>query len=403
MKLAYQVGRGDADVLRSGPVGTGYEYIESTTRGKPLYNNCYHVKYQGHSYPYLYVIQNGTSLSRAYYCPYARMSIKGSWAALGQIRESPWGEFDAAQRTAWWSMQPRYESEIQMLNFLLELKDFKTLAKMFMKLELNKTALVLRRFLTKLRGLKAIEKSPKIRSMDTLADITRTAAEIRLLNEFAIKPLINDCMAIFTQLAETVELAQQMFADRGQSPQTSHYSEHAPVIKTGAYLTGAYSPMYMGTTEQRRFTATWQFSYKYKMRRGWDLFKRGMGLEFDAETLWNGIPFSFIFDYFYGIGNAIHAMKTDPNVQASTFQYCESILQTRTSGISMDTQSGKLWMFYCPTSLTGVQFVPLVGYTATLYRRRVMLPNKGAALPRPNRASSGQLWNLAALIRMFFS
>lgn len=138
------------------------------------------------------------------------------------------------------------------------------------------------------------------------------------------------------------------------------------------------------------------------MREGWGLFKHAWGLEVNAEVLWNALPFTFLVDYFYKVGQAIHDMRTDPNVFLKLNQYCESILVSSVSGVSVKDTA--LAYFYCPCSSkstgghTGVS-----GMEGTLYRRRVRAPNKGMATPRATGATNGQLWNLAALARCLFA
>lgn len=396
----YQNGFALAGTVATRPSVLGYESIESSAKAKPAFNSCYHTRINGYNFPYL-LVNKASVTTMAYYVKYYRRNVAGG--PVGMLTPLPWPVFDGAQRRAWWSMQPRFETEIQLLNFIYELKDFKHLAKTLMQFkfaEIGSQLRDLRNRLAKMRNKDQL--NPLRRSGETLRDITRTAAEARLVYSFAIVPLIKDITSLFQTLATTISQLQDQFNSRGQYSQLSHYSEPGDTTNVGQYGRNNDAMFYYGSTEGSLFTATLQYSYLYKLRSGWDLLQRGLGLEVNAEVVWNAIPFSFLVDYFYKIGKAIHAMKTDPNVNVRVFQYCESILQTKMSGISLDTSSSLVLKHFAPTVMMKVGTkLAISGYSATLYRRRICLPNKGAALPRAYGPTRGQMWNMAALVRCF--
>lgn len=379
----------------------GNESIESTTRAKPAFNSCIHTKMLGHNYAYQAVYPKAVSTSCGLR-DYFRIPM---WVgtSVPLLNGANWTEFDDAQRRAWWSMQPRFESEIQFLNFIYEMKDFKTIAKHLLKFEVSKIGSKMVGLRNQLRRMSR-EYERGTGSAKTLADITKTAAEARLVYSFAILPLISDITAILKTLALTVQEAQNRFSQAGSSGNSlSHYTESYPHYQTGAYGTADNNRfMWFGTSSDSVFTATLQYNYRYKMRQGWDLFKRGWGLEVNAEVLWNAIPFSFLVDYFYKVGQAIHTMSVDPNVYLKLHQYCESILVTASSGVMIDPT--RLAYFYAPSATKRTNgLVPMVGITGTRYTRRVTSPNKGMATPILKTPKGGQLWNMAALARCFFS
>lgn len=383
------------------PTSLGQEYLQSTTRPKPHFNECTHSTVQGFNYPFLHCGMNTNGSFSLQ--PYMKWAPPGqSIANIGDLSPSDWSAWSDVQRRAWWSMQPRFETEIALLNFIYEMKDFKRMARYLLKFKFTEIGQKLRGLRNRLRQLDGGIKSTS-RGGKTLAQITRTAAEARLVSEFAIKPLISDLTTIFKTVANVIELTQQQFADRGNLHQISHYSEDGPTIMTGSYSSANLRSRFLGNVQQSRFTATLQYSYRYDMRKGWDLLSRSMGLEFNAETFWNMIPFSFLADYVYKVGTALHTMRTDPNVNMRLLQYCESILQTRSTGYHVDKSSPYLRAFYCPCSNQGeLGLVSVAGYRKTLYRRRLAHPNKGAAMPKFASPTQGQLYNLAALVRCFF-
>lgn len=376
----------------------GVQEFESTTRRKPLFNSCYNRKVQGINIAHM-VVYPKTVPTSCGYRDYHRVSTLAYHVPV--VQNVSWSTFDDASRRAWWSMQPRFEGEIQILNFIYEMKDFKTIAKYLLKFELSKVGSKMVALRNQLRRLSK-QTNARLAAGETLSAITRTTAEARLVYSFAIMPMINDITAILKQLATTVELAQNMFADRGEVSNLSHYTEEINLFSNGNYGTSDNTRYYFyGDRSDAVFTATMQYAYRYKMRQGWDLFKRGWGLEVNAEVLWNALPFTFLVDYFYKVGQAIHTMRTDPNVFLRLSQYCESILVSSMSGISIkDAALAYLYAPYASKSTGGHTGVS--GIRGTLYRRRVGNPNKGMATPRATGATNGQLWNLAALARCLF-
>lgn len=403
IKKWYLYGKSKATVTVSMPVWQGSEMIQGTTKPKPHFNAVEHQKSVCFNYARAALV--GSQTGTMYHVRYRRFAVPNGITIPGERNPVSWSAFDGAQRRAWWSMQPRFESEIQMLNFIYELKDFKRLAKFLVNFKIMEMGKTLKRMRRKLRAYWAETRQQSVAQNAgiTLAEITRAAAEARLVESFAIRPLINDLSAIFTTLAQTVESAQQQFADRGNLHQLSHYSEIGEDTRTLTSGSNNSCMIKTGSQQASLFTATMQYSYRYKMRKGWDLFMRGYGLEFDAEVLWNALPFTFLVDYVYQIGRAIHFMKSDPNVFLKLHQYCESILMLDTNGIFFDTTDSKSLNLYVPCSKSAIgSLVPLCGYKRERYRRRVCSPNKGVALPRIKGPSKGQIWNVVALVRCLF-
>jgi len=135
------------------------------------------------------------------------------------------------------------------------------------------------------------------------------------------------------------------------------------------------------------------------MRSDSDAFLKYWGLKFTPEVIWNGIPFSFLVDYFFKIGKSIHAMKTDPNVSLLKTQYCESILRTYDSGYV--TVAGPNVNLVVNGVVNPSDGSCITGITGTHYKRRVTAPNRGSAIPRIQLPSGRQGANMAALAVCF--
>jgi hypothetical protein len=373
--------------LYMGGDSIGTEEFISTEFKRPQFNGCTHRKSTGICKTFSGAAYSRTLLPGPYsdiWFPARYYYVPTSGSAQTPLDKHTPVDWSDAQRYAWHEMQPRFEGDISMFNFLLELRDFRQLAKLLRQKPLRK----LRNYFRRLR-----------KSLDP----SRPLAEAHLMNEFALKPLLADIVKITCQLEEIVQNVQDEFAEAGQGRNSRHWSE-TRVIDDADLTYGGYGYYYraIGDAEVQKFTATMEYSYKYSARSSIDAFMRYWGLIPTTEAVWNAIPFSFVVDYFVKVGNSIAAMEKDPNVDVLMTQYCESILSKRTSGIHLLLDKYHEGILVIDGNLTSDQINLVSGYESSLYTRRVCRPNKGAVLPRVSPMSSRQGLNLAALLRCFF-
>jgi hypothetical protein len=394
--------------------GWGSQTFESTTHARPRFNACdnyrqqiitvpFSILYERYNYPaqalfrWLYIINPWPTIRTGTKIPYLKLGDV-SWAAC-----------DDTQRRAWWSMQPRYESEISALNFLWELKDFASIARKFRKInfrnlsrDLGKIRTRLRRELKKLRG-----KYPLTTLKDTLNSITRLIAELHLTKEMAIDPLVADTIIILEEARTIIDQVQEQFQVRGKSAQRSYYSEELEQLDNLVYKNDNDYWRPSGNFSDVHFNATLEYSYSYKMRNEHDAIRRHYGLDVTGNSIWNAIPFSFLVDYFFNVDAAIRNMAKDPNVDLNVIQYCESLDNVTQEGYFV-VNDARMHDFYCPdyniksVSTIGSRPLVLSGCKVSHYRRRVTLPNKGTALPRLTLPSKGQVRNILALTRVLW-
>jgi hypothetical protein len=297
-------------------------------------------------------------------------------------------------RRAWYHLQPRFEGEISMLNFIFELKDFRDICKHALKITLSPD------FSQMLRNFRK-----------TLPDInqpTKTAAELNLANQFMLKPLISDLVAIGAMLLETVQAVQAQYAESGSLYQKKHYSEvlNMPAPLTpGEYNTSYYNWMEFGSQTKDLFTATLRYQYKYNVRNFWDAFSRYWGLRFTPEAVWNGIPFSFLLDYVVKIGQSLNALEPDPNTILTKYTYCESIKRSLVCGcVGRVDPKGKTTDFFLDQEYFegGPADRPVSGYFGNVYHRYVTAPARGQLyIPKTSWPKTQQAINMAALLRCF--
>jgi len=369
-----------------------HEKFYSSSNKPPLFNNCDHSKTNGGNYP-ITACYYGRS-DRLYIEYFYRQACSlGVNATVNALSRHHVADIGPAQRSAWATMQPRFEGDVSMINFIIELKDFRSLAKFLLRKPLRKLSNAFQRY--------------KRSAWRKKLDLTKPISELHLANEFALKPLISDVVTITAQMAQVVKENQQNFANSGLERNSRHYSEVFSISENNelsAYSQSRYPHLLWGSNEMLTFNATMEYSYEYNMRSTMDAFIKYWGLGFNAEAIWNAIPFSFLVDYFYGVGRALKLNSRDKNVSLNKVQYCESLLSERTYGghYKLSRMFGPLVGAGSNVYIPGAGNALYHGAKSSFYTRRVTQPNKGSVLPRIKRPSTKQGWNILALARCFF-
>lgn len=400
--LRKQVNEYTMRVPYSPPLFLGKEHIAYHGRGAEparrrgvepdvVMKDCFHRKLGFISKPCSWYWTYDISLPYYFYYLHTRLPVFYSNWITDQHMILPTADTRAMSSRAWWSMQPRFEGEISMLNFIYEMKDFRDIAKY---------ALRLRSGFMWDNLLESLRKSLP----ECAAQPTKTAAQLHLVNAFAIKPLVADLLAIDQMLLKTVDDAQSQFAESGSKFQKKHYSEI--INQAGSWTNGEYNDSNMrfmkyGNVTVDRFTATLRYQYKYNVRSNWVAFMRYWGLRPTAEVIWNAVPFSFIVDYFIKIGNSLKAMELDPNVMLTRYQYCESVKRTLNAGAVGRVHPYVKVLFIDDVEQTDYEDIPLSGYFGSVYSRVTCQPNRGLYLPRTTWPNGAQALNMAALLRCF--
>lgn len=396
----YYQGKGKRATPVSHSQMVGSETLSSTTFGRPKFNACRHETREVVNKPFMIMSQDFRYSHKYYYQWYWRRNAPYDWAFPETIKGN-WSGTDGASRRAWSEMQPRFEGTVSLLNFIFELKDFKDIARHLWNLKLNTLGPRLQSFWAKLQHRSSMGSVSRAKS--TLADLTGTAANLRLANEFALKPLISDCIAMAEQLVCLVDEYQRMFQTLGATNSTSHYSEVLDETSAGTSESNNGYPFFWGANTRQLYTATMEFKFDYKLRGKWEAIRKYWGLNLTPGVIWNAIPFSFLLDYFVNVSQAIHSVSRDPNVSLCLAQYCESILTNSTLGIHVKYADNRVKAYHIdkPINAGGMHLV--AGTNTELFDRRITMPNKGLALPKLSMPSHGQQLNALALVRSFLS
>lgn len=289
-----------------------------------------------------------------------------------------------ARVRAWKTMQPRIEGEMELLNFIFELGDVKSLLSHAYELIFN--------LRNKVRIFKMKKKKPSV---------SLAVSNLGLEYNLAISPMIMDLKNIWVNIAESLDAIQDRFINDGQHSSTRHYSE--TLFDEDFRIQGLKNSYYIktGLRNLTTFNATLRFKYAYQRRSRVDFAKRYWNLNLTPEVFWNAIPFSFVLDYFVKIGKAIHYMSRDQNLDLNVLEYGESVKSESTSGIHVEPGYGQSILFIDNVPSSGGL---VSGCRSTFYNRYPTQPQRlGAYAPKLNTLKGKQLFNILALIRTAFN
>lgn len=295
---------------------------------------------------------------------------------------------------AYWTMRPRFEGEVSLVNALYELKDFRDILKYINPINMERAIESLNRFWN--GPLQAARISGK------------AFATGHLINAFAAQPLIADISTAIAQAQATVLEHQTALGLRDEN---QRYFTRALDPKSTLSAITRYAEVghQTGSLDTAVFTAVMQYNQVYKPIEASRAFIQYWGLNpFQVEAVWNAIPFSFLADYFISIGKSFKLMRRDPNIEIFPKYYTESVLQTRRVGAFIVPGTfkqigalicGAKKVEYIDTSHFDDQHpLQVTGFESSNYHRYLTTPYQGPVLPRIKIPSSSQGQNMLALL-----
>lgn len=200
---------------------------------------------------------------------------------------------------------PKIKAELSLINSLIELKDIVTL-----RSTIERAGSFFRRLVSR----------PNV----PLHRLFRTNADIYLQYKFNIAPLLSDITGIYRVFAGAERRLNDLITRSG-CVRTSHFSKvltespnssEDPITTAGFSATRESGGSYLiySTTVQERFVQTdpatfhvqVQYNYNYtayqlEHARLLSILD-GLGVNFNPKILWNAIPWSFVADWVFGIG-----------------------------------------------------------------------------------------------------
>lgn len=221
---------------------------------------------------------------------------------LGTIDMSSFPDQDAFASRAVRSMTPSMATGMSGSNFLLELPEIASL----------------KQFLPTLRDI-FFYKGRKKKTLGSIADAS-------LQYNFGIKPLVSDLKSIYEGLTSLKERMSNLQNEAGK-PQLRHYTEKqsiGPLDWTLGAPTG-YHHLVVSSFDVVD-TATMAFSYTLpdlsRWRRTLYSVLDTLGLHLNASVVWEAIPYSFVVDWFFNVGDFIDQFSDrwlEPNLHINSF------------------------------------------------------------------------------------
>lgn len=316
---------------------------------------------------------------------------------------------------AWHAMQPRFESGLSLINSLFELKDFRDVLRHLVHHRPWTVVEYFRKGLPR-KTRPGIPINRERQPGPSVTDPSQIAASAVLTNQLAIEPLVRDILKLSSIIRDIVNEKQLEFGVAGTQRQKSHWSSaevfHDDITITSYVSSFKFFNEAKGSVDKQKFTATMEYTYKYKCRDVLDAFQAYFGLSLDYNAIWNMLPFTFLWDYFNGVSESLRNMKHDGNVNLLFSQYCESVKRTKQSGTyiqltypggiySVPENSAVVNLDGVLTTIEAGDRIQVAGTEATTYSRRRCVPYYGPALPRWQIPSYKQLGTAAALLRTF--
>lgn len=383
------------------------ETISHGVRAKGKYNECQHYIGSFVSEESYLALQAPTT---DYWPPYFtglchyRTPPAAYWAPSRAL--IPMEYQTAARRRAWESLQPRFESDFKALTFIGEMKDYKNLLKLS-----ERAARDPQSFYSTLRSVSrgGVVKERKLKDLAPRGDTSAGDVAYRLSGRIssawltymlAYLPLMKDIAGISANLATTVAEEQSKFQDAGLTKQKRHYSEVLDETSTRLYTN---SLLRVDDIVQLKYTATMEYTYDYRLRNARDAFIRYWGLTGSIDQFWNLVPWSFVVDYFLGIGRILEMMQRDPNVELRVLQYCESLKSKSAIQYSVLNSASYPILIVADKVIEPGRTARILSYGSSMYQRDLTAPTKiGLLVPRLKVPSYTQSLNMLALLRAIF-
>lgn len=212
----------------------------------------------------------------------------------------------------------------------LDLPQLNAEAYLEMKPSLN-TGFSLSNFVAELVELKAM-----FSLFSTHKTAIQNAASGHLNWSFGWKPFIDDINTISEKLVSFEKALARFKAQQGRQ-QVSHFRksldefEDSKVVSAGTGCDLGYNLDYIqDTSMQREYHATMKYTYECAaLNDEWGrikAFRDHWGLQFGPSFVWEAIPFSFVVDWFLGVGNYLHGIRTDSlDTKIEIQDFCYSV------------------------------------------------------------------------------
>jgi len=236
-------------------------------------------------------------------------------------------DYSVLEAQALRKMLPGIKAELSLINSVIELKDFKSVA----KTAANAAKLAVKRGFTMRQQFRRAYRSLR-RIVNNDVPIEATAAGAYLQAQFNVLPLISDVIAIKNAIARTEEQVRKL-VNRAGVPQTTHFTRRLGAEATIEDSSSAYTFVrqpedlnlnflqyqraYLSrkvVSDEPVFHAELDYSFEFSR---WQVehaqllgLLDGLGVNLNPAIIWNAIPWSFVVDWLVGVSRWLSDRKT---------------------------------------------------------------------------------------------
>jgi hypothetical protein len=267
------------------------------TNGYKRFNACDHYKAERDFYPVLSV-HSWSEWPSTEYLEHSTYPVVDSLeSSLSWVRDGTLSVTDKAEfvKRAYQGMIPTLETGFELTNFVLELGDIKSLVKWW----------------------------------DRGKSLFRNLSQNTLNYSFGLSPFISDCQAVYDGLLNYRERLQKLKEGAGL-PQVRHFKEShtLPADSRQDVVGGSWPTLKFADREECTVTcnATMDYTYSFpdldRVENELYALLDALGVQLDAYTIWNAIPYSFVVDWFFNVGDFLkqHRKRWIPiEVQVKSF------------------------------------------------------------------------------------
>lgn len=278
-----------------------------------------------------------------------------------------WNALGAEAVTA---MTPSLVGEVNLMTFLIEMRDFKKLGQSIWSraktLDFSKEAMLdilnkalgfkTQRVLPTITGKKLFSYSGKkarkgINPLSYEGLRTSDVGSAYLSWMFAWKPLIKDVLQLYNSYDAYQKRLEELIRRSG-TPQQRYYGKNLTTplysdrqIQSGTATSGTSGGWTANTdyiieeysSLPARYSATMRYRYTFpadlqKQARGIKGQLDALGLTANPATIWNAIPFSFVIDWVVNVGKYLERLRVDNidlKARTEVLDFCHSVKVSR--------------------------------------------------------------------------
>lgn len=200
---------------------------------------------------------------------------------------------------------------------------------------------------------------PMFAGRKNLKELPRASAQNYIEYQFGIQPFLNDLAGVLSfqkSVAKKLRMLEKMAADGGQSREASVYSSE--IVRP----VSAWTPVSALYQENRYFKYQDTFARKFWTSTRWEptisvpetaedklllAIRLAYGLDISYSTLWNAMPWTWLFDWFTNVGEVIDSQRN--SFPAKPRQSClmKTVVLTRKT-VATSVPSGSVLELWYP-------------------------------------------------------